>query len=44
MEERKNFIGENEETAEFENVSLENLEELDEVVTPGWGTVGCCTN
>lgn len=29
---------------ETEEVNFEALEELEEVVTPGWGTIGCCTN
>ncbi|WP_157047834.1 hypothetical protein [Cellulosilyticum ruminicola] len=26
----------------YEELNFEGLEELEEVVTPGWGTVGCC--
>ena len=43
MEEIKNTVPV-EETTSFEKTDIENLEELEEVVTPGWGTVGCCTN
>lgn len=31
------------ETVNFENVDVEKLEELEEVVTPGAGSIGCCT-
>lgn len=26
----------------LEEISFENLEELEEVITPGWGTAFCC--
>jgi len=28
----------------FENVSLEDVVEIEEVVTAAWGTVDCCPN
>lgn len=27
----------------FENLNLAELDEMEEVITPGWGTLGCCT-
>lgn len=27
-----------------EKLNFDGIEELEEVVTPGWGTIGCCTN
>lgn len=32
----------NEKSIDFEKVSLEELEEVEEVVTPFDGTIGCC--
>lgn len=32
------------ENIKFEELNLEEFEEIEEVVTPGWGTIGCCTN
>ena len=40
MEEKKNLNFD----IDFEQVELEHLEEIEEVITPGAGTVFCCTN
>ena len=31
------------ENIKFEEMNFEEFEEIEEVVTPGWGTIGCCT-
>ena len=28
----------------IEEINFEEMQELEEVVTPGWGTLGCCTS
>ncbi|CAH1058195.1 hypothetical protein PAECIP111894_04368 [Paenibacillus pseudetheri] len=28
----------------FEEIQFEDIPEIEEVITPGWGTAGCCTN
>lgn len=28
----------------IEELSFDSIEELEEVITPGWGTLGCCTS
>lgn len=40
--ERKENIPTNESEIKFEKIDLTNLEEVEEVVTPGWGTHTCC--
>lgn len=30
------------EDIEFENLDYEELQEIEEVITPGWGTKQCC--
>lgn len=30
------------ETIKFEEVNFEEVKEVEEVVTPGWGAFGCC--
>lgn len=42
MEAKKNIM-ETENVTTFEKVDIDNLDEIEEVVTPGWGTIGCCT-
>lgn len=43
MEEKKTVFENEIKDVRFENVDIGNLEEMEEVVTPGCGTVGCCT-
>ena len=40
--ERKENIPTNESEIKFEKIDLTNLEEVEEVVTPGWGPHTCC--
>lgn len=32
------------EKIEFEELNLEEFEEIEEVVTPAFGTIGCCSS
>ena len=41
--ETKNNIMETENITTFERIDIDNLEEIEEVVTPGWGTGSGCT-
>lgn len=43
MEDNKTTLTNEIKEVKFDSADLENLEEMEEVVTPGWGTVGCCT-
>ena len=42
--ERKENIVSNEIEINFEQAEFERFEEIEEVITPGAGTVFCCTN